>query len=48
MPFEELAKRIKAGALRIPLARTFRLSEIVEAHRYMEQNQALGKIVVLP
>ena len=48
MPFEELAKRVEAGGLRIPLAQTFRLDGIVDAHRYMEQNQALGKIVVLP
>lgn len=48
MPFNELSQRIRAGTLKIPLARTFRLDEIADAHRYMEQNQALGKIVVLP
>lgn len=48
MPFNELSQRIQAGTLKIPLARTFRLDEIADAHRYMEQNQALGKIVVLP
>ncbi len=35
------------GALRIPLAKTFQLEEVAEAHRYMEENKALGKIVVL-
>ncbi len=34
------------GRFRVNLNRTFRLDEIVEAHRYMEANQATGKIVV--
>jgi NADPH:quinone reductase-like Zn-dependent oxidoreductase len=46
-PLEELAEQIAAGSLRIPVARTFRLDDIVEAHRLMEQNRAGGKIVVL-
>jgi NADPH:quinone reductase-like Zn-dependent oxidoreductase len=28
------------------IARTFRLNEIVEAHRYLESNEQVGKIVV--
>jgi NADPH:quinone reductase-like Zn-dependent oxidoreductase len=28
------------------IAKTFPLGEIVEAHRYLESNQQLGKIVV--
>jgi NADPH:quinone reductase-like Zn-dependent oxidoreductase len=28
------------------VAKTFPLSEIVDAHRYLESNQQLGKIVV--
>ena len=36
------------GRYRVNLNRTFRLEEIVEAHRYMEANQATGKIVVKP
>jgi NADPH:quinone reductase-like Zn-dependent oxidoreductase len=28
------------------IARTFPLAEIVEAHRYLESNQQIGKIVV--
>jgi NADPH:quinone reductase-like Zn-dependent oxidoreductase len=47
MPFEELAQQIAAGSLRVPAARTFHLDEIAEAHRYMEENRAGGKIVVL-
>jgi NADPH:quinone reductase-like Zn-dependent oxidoreductase len=30
------------------IARTFRLDEIVEAHRFLESNQQIGKIVVIP
>jgi len=36
------------GQLKPVIARTFRLDEIVEAHRYLESNQQMGKIVVLP
>ena len=34
------------GRLKPVIARTFPLSQIVEAHRYLESNQQLGKIVV--
>ena len=37
---------LAAGKLKPVIAKTFRLSEIREAHRYMESNQQLGKIVV--
>ena len=46
-PLNELARQIASGALRIKIGRTFRLDEIVEAHRSMEENKAGGKIVVL-
>lgn len=46
-PMEELAQQIAAGSLRIQSARVFRMDEIVEAHRLMEENKAGGKIVVL-
>lgn len=32
---------------RLPVRKTFRLDEIVEAHRFMEENKAMGKTVVL-
>ena len=35
-----------ASKLKPVIAKTFPLSEIREAHRYMESNQQLGKIVV--
>ena len=46
-PFEDLAKKIAAGTLRVQIGKTFQLNEIVEAHRCMEENKAGGKIVVL-
>jgi NADPH:quinone reductase-like Zn-dependent oxidoreductase len=44
-PFEELVEQIKGGILKI--LKVFKLEEIVEAHRCMEENRADGKIVVL-
>ncbi len=38
--------RLVSGALHPRIAKTFPLSEIVEAQRYMESNQQIGKIVV--
>lgn len=39
-------ERIESGIFLPRIDRTFTLSEIVNAHRYMEQNQQIGKIVV--
>ncbi len=38
---------IATGRYRVNIDRVFRFEEIVEAHRYMETNQAMGKLVVL-
>jgi NADPH:quinone reductase-like Zn-dependent oxidoreductase len=46
-PRGQLAEQIAAGTLRVQVGRVFRLDEIVEAHRCMEENKAGGKIVVL-
>jgi NADPH:quinone reductase-like Zn-dependent oxidoreductase len=46
-PLNELAKQIEAGTLRVQVGKTFRLDEIVSAHRLMDENKAGGKIVVL-
>jgi NADPH:quinone reductase-like Zn-dependent oxidoreductase len=46
-PLEILIEQIAAGTLHVQIGRTFRLDEIAEAHRCMEENQAGGKIVVL-
>jgi NADPH:quinone reductase-like Zn-dependent oxidoreductase len=46
-PLDDLAKLIAAGTLRVQVGKTFRLEQIAEAHRCMEENKAGGKIVVL-
>lgn len=38
--------RLESGAFKPRVDRTFPLGQIVEAHRYMESNQQIGKIVV--
>jgi len=37
---------LESGELKPKIARSFPLSQIVEAHRYMESNEQIGKIVV--
>lgn len=37
---------LKDGSLKPVIAKTFPLSDIVEAHRYLESNQQVGKVVV--
>ncbi len=46
-PLQELVREVEAGHSRVKLGRVFRLDEIVEAHRVMEENRAEGKLVVL-
>jgi NADPH:quinone reductase-like Zn-dependent oxidoreductase len=46
-PLEELVEKIAAGQLLIHVGKVFRLDQIADAHRCMEQNEAGGKIVVL-
>ncbi|KAK3675948.1 hypothetical protein LTR78_004140 [Recurvomyces mirabilis] len=46
-PLQELVNQIEAGTLPVSIGKTFKLDDIVEAHRTMEQNKAGGKIVVL-
>jgi NADPH:quinone reductase-like Zn-dependent oxidoreductase len=38
--------RLADGTFKPIIAKTFKLDEIVEAHRYMESNEQIGKIVV--
>jgi NADPH:quinone reductase-like Zn-dependent oxidoreductase len=47
MPFDELIEQVSAGTLHVTIGKTFRLEEIADAHRYMEENRAGGKLVVL-
>jgi NADPH:quinone reductase-like Zn-dependent oxidoreductase len=37
---------LSSGVLKPIIAKTFKLDEIIEAHRYMESNEQIGKIVV--
>ena len=46
-PIDELVEQVAAGTLRVQVGRVFKLDDIVEAHRCMEENKAGGKIVVL-
>lgn len=46
-PMQRLVDRIAAGDLHIRVGPIFRLDEIADAHRCMEDNRAVGKIVVL-
>jgi NADPH:quinone reductase-like Zn-dependent oxidoreductase len=39
---------VEAGAYRPNVDQVFGLDDIVAAHRYMENNQATGKLVVVP
>jgi NADPH:quinone reductase-like Zn-dependent oxidoreductase len=45
---ELVLRGLAEGKLKPVIARTFKLGEIVEAHRYLESNQQMGKIVVIP
>ena len=46
-PLDELTQQIAAGELHVQVGRVFRLEQITEAHRCMEENRGGGKIVVL-
>ena len=45
---QEVIGEVEAGVYRPNVDRVFGLDDIVAAHRYMENNQATGKVVVLP
>jgi len=45
---QRVVREIEAGVYRPHLDRVFRLDDIVAAHRYMENDEATGKVVVLP
>jgi len=46
-PLQQLVDQVASNRLRVQVGRIFRLEEIVEAHRTMEENRSGGKIVVL-
>ena len=39
-------KGLESGALKPVIAKTFSFDQIVEAHRFLESNDQLGKIVI--
>ena len=41
-------EEVETGKIRLNIDRTFKLDAMVEAHQYMEDNKAKGKIVVTP
>jgi NADPH:quinone reductase-like Zn-dependent oxidoreductase len=45
---QRVVHEVEAGVYRPNVDRVFRLDDIVAAHRYMENDQATGKLVVLP
>jgi NADPH:quinone reductase len=45
--FQDIVRRVEDGRYRDILDRTFPLAEIADAHRYMEENRAAGKVVGL-
>ena len=44
---QQLVDGVAAGRYRLSLDKVFPFEHIVEAHRYMEENRAKGKLVVL-
>jgi NADPH:quinone reductase-like Zn-dependent oxidoreductase len=45
---QRIAHEVEAGVYRPNIDRVFGLDDIVAAHRYMENDEAAGKVVVLP
>lgn len=45
---QRIVREVEAGAYRPNLDRVFGLDEIADAHRYMESDEATGKVVVTP
>ena len=46
-PLQQFVGEVEAGYSRVKVGRVFKLEEIVEAHRLMEENRAEGKLVVI-
>jgi NADPH:quinone reductase-like Zn-dependent oxidoreductase len=44
----ELLGHIATGRLKIPIAKTFPLSQVREAYRELEKRHTRGKIVLIP
>ena len=46
-PLQQIVEQIAAGHLPVRIGRVFKLDEVAEAHRCMEENRAGGKLVVV-
>lgn len=44
----KLFELIRTGALRVPVAKTFALSDGSEAHAFLESRSAIGKVLLIP
>ncbi|NID09622.1 zinc-binding alcohol dehydrogenase family protein [Fibrivirga algicola] len=44
---QEFIREVETGQVKLAVSQVFRLDQIVDAHRFMKQNQGTGKIVVL-
>ncbi|RHZ57225.1 zinc-binding alcohol dehydrogenase family protein [Aspergillus thermomutatus] len=47
-PLDVVLRLVEQGSLKLKIGRVLRMEQIVEAHRCMEENEAEGKIVILP
>lgn len=47
-PLDVILRLVEQGSLKFKIGRVLRMEQIVEAHRCMEENEAEGKIVILP
>ncbi|KAE8135251.1 chaperonin 10-like protein [Aspergillus pseudotamarii] len=47
-PLKELVKMVEEGKLQVRVGRVFKMEDIAEAHRCMEESEIEGKIVVIP
>lgn len=45
-PVDDIAAKVLSGAMKLPI-KTFKMEDIVEAHRSMEHEGAVAKIVML-
>jgi NADPH:quinone reductase-like Zn-dependent oxidoreductase len=45
---ERVVRNVEAGIYRPNVDRVYPLDDVAAAHRYMEDNQATGKVVILP
>ena len=43
---QDFIETVESGEIKLNIDKVFKLEQIVEAHQYMESNQAKGKIVV--